>query len=249
MEVDIVKKIILKRLEDEEKGIKFVIDVSEGMKNLEEFLTLEKEAPLLIGILAVCTNDGKKEEFITHKVSVVGKNKILIPIKEKIEGEASLLICKYQGFEVDEKEVKIFSIPVNEMVGYQFKGFIRPEKDGLILEVSEVYCAISGKKLQETKERYNEKLIKGIVKFFYFVSGKVALTIANEALNKYKLSISEDLKISGAIGKIDKEEIISSLLSEYSKVFGKKLSENLPQLLGSITESLRTRPSTTWKTK
>jgi hypothetical protein len=255
VEVDLVKKIIIRRIEDETRGIKRVIRITPEMKSvIEETKNLDfhPKIPFTYHILSWYDKAGGEIKMIlVSEAKVIDKDKIFVPLDKKIKGRVSFMACRYQRIAYDkaEKCMKITSIPVEEMKGWQFKGNAKAVKNGIVLNVDEIYCAISGKKLQETMERYNEKLVEGIVKFFYNISGKLAFKIAKDALKKKAVYLTQEFILKGVVKKINYKEIIEALLEEYSKVFGKKFAENIPTLLNTISEALRIKPSVPWKVR
>ncbi len=250
MEVDILKKILERRLEDEAKGVDSEINITEKMKQLIEKNRSDlfhSTIPFNFHLLSWWENGTHKTLFI-REAKVVGRNRIFIPTNAKIRGRASFIVCQYAKMIEDKVSgcVEIEALPVTRMVGWQFKGKALPHNRGVILLVDEVYCAISGKKLQETSERYKEKLIKSIVKFFYEISGPVALRIANQALKERGVVVGGDFSIKGEVENVDYKELVDILVDSYAQIFGERLSRNIPKLLESISESLRSAPVQKW---
>ncbi len=228
MEVDILKKILERRLEDEERGVDAEINITESMKRMIERNRSDlfhPNIPFNFHLLS-WWEDGAHRILFIREAKVVGSNRIFIPTDEKIRGRASFMVCQYANIIEDEVSgcVEIEALPVTRMAGWQFKGKVLPHNRGVILLVDEVYCAISGKKLQETPERYKEKLIKSIVKFFHEISGPVALRIANEVLEKSGMFVHKDFTIKYLTDSaVNYEEVISRLIKRYAKIFGERL--------------------------
>ncbi len=193
------------------------------------------------------------------KVRVTDKNKILVECDAKIKGRAALLSCVYSKFEEENERLVARSLSIEEMKGWQFKGFAKSKRIGkesyILLEIDEIYCAISGKKLQETRERLRIKLLQGIVKSFFNISGNVAIAIANRALRKFRIKIKsgdENFRLEGSnkLKKMKTKEfnkILCTLLKEYSVIYGERLAKSMPILLEKFSENLRAKPKKEWK--
>lgn len=253
-EANIVKELMEKRMKDELSGIKREINITEEMKDLLENnfnKNFSSNFPFRLHYLAFVEN-GKPYVIPVKKVNVKDKNKLLIESDKEIKGRATLLACAYSKFEEKGKSLFVSSINIDKMKGWQFKGYIKPVEEGkLLLEVDEIYCAISGKKLQETKERLRVKLVKGIVEAFFVISGNVAITLANEVFKNYKIKIEKNLEIKGEekIKKMEPnkfDELMDGLITKYSMVYGKALAKTMPVLLEKFSESLRIKPSKEW---
>ncbi|MEM5831696.1 MAG: hypothetical protein QXT38_00035 [Candidatus Aenigmatarchaeota archaeon] len=250
-EISIYSDVIKKRIEDEIKGVESDINISQEMKdalekNFDE--TFSKEKPFYYHYLCI----GKKPKVIPiKKLTVIEKNKILIELERpiKFRGRASLMCCLYSRIEKKEHFLISKAIGVKEMKGWQFKGNLYQYEKGYkkyILEVDEIYCAISGKKLQESKKRSRIKLINGIIKFFYRLSGEVSMRIAKNVLKKYGIKMKDE-KIIGELEDLEFDNLISDLIQEYSKIYGKRFASYIPELLGYLSETFRVSPKKEWR--
>jgi len=254
MEIRIVEEIIKKRLEDETRGIEREVYINDEMKevlekNFDE--KFSKNIPIYYHILAYF-EDNNLNIIPIKKVSVIEKDKIKIFGIEKKAERASLMSVRFFGLDFG-KTIKFFSIPISKMRGWQFYGKLVPLKNqnASILEVDEICCAVSGKKLQEKIGRYRRKLIRGILNFFFKISGKVSINVILSTLRKYGVWIDPNLKIYGSFETMKEEEfnaLLTELLSSYEKIYG-RMALTVTLLLESLSESLRTKPLSTWGEK
>ncbi|HKZ45551.1 MAG TPA: pyridoxamine 5'-phosphate oxidase family protein [archaeon] len=268
-ELNLLLNIIKRRVEDEKKKIPKEIKITEEMKEAIETNYNSFFSPFMpyrfcyMGTVANSIPDVTPVSF----AKVIEDDKILIADigflrameNLKINPRASLVSVFYNIFEFQGGTLILKTMNTDKMKGWQLKGTIKVYKEGeyfeeanqlirnlgnlnsaLVLEVDEIYCAVTGKKLQEKIERFLYKLLTYIIKFFYDISGQVAISLANNVLKRYSLYMNRNMEIEGAISEKKFEEALHSLLKGYSKVYGEPLTKDLPQRLEETMETLRT---------
>ena len=251
--INIVERVLKKRLEDEKRGIATRINIGREMKEVLEnnfSSAFSPYFPYRLHCLAFKDRNGLNAIPI-KRVKVIDKDKILIECEREIKGRVSLLALVHSNFKEEEGCLFTSYCEIEKMKGWQFKGIIKPYGKNFVLEVDEIYCAISGKKLQEKLERYRIKLVEAIVNFFYEVSGRIALSLADSVLKDFGVEMQNGkVRNSEVLKKMKSREfdkLISMLIKTYSQVYGSRLAKSLPWLLGKLSESLRIKPKKVWK--